>query len=62
MEDKNKCKITFDKTSLKLAINVLLHQFFFSVDSSFFRQVIGVPIDYVPAHFILNLFIYCYEN
>ena len=38
----NKCNVTFDKTFLKLALNFLLNQRFFSFGNFFFRQVIGI--------------------
>ena len=58
VEDKNKCKTSFDKTSFKLAINFPLDQCFFSVGKSFFRHFIGIPMGFDPAPYMENLFIY----
>ena len=62
MEDQNKCKIRFGETSLKLAINFLLDLCFFSVGNCVFHQVIYIPMASDPAPFIVNLFLYYYEN
>ena len=61
MEGKNKFKITFDKTSHKLATNFLLDQCFSSIRNSFFRQIICIPVGSDPAPFMGNLFLYYYE-
>ena len=47
----NKVKITFDKTSLKLTINI-----FFFFDSFSFWQITGIPIGSDPATSMENLF------
>ena len=57
VEDKNKCKITFEKSSSKLAINFLLDQYFFSVKNSFFHHVIGISMGSAPARFMAIFFI-----
>ena len=54
--------ITFDKISLKLAINYLLDNCYFSIGNMVFRQVIGIPMGSDPAPFMANLFLYFYEN
>ena len=59
---KTKCNITFDKSSLKLAINYLLDQCYFNVGNVIFRQVIGIPMGSDPAPFMANLFLYFYES
>ena len=62
VNDKTKCNITFDKSSLKLAINYLLDQCYFNVGNLIFRQVIGIPMGSDPAPFMANLFLYFYES
>ena len=55
-------KITFDKTSLKLAINFLLDNYFFDFGNLLFRKITGFPMGSNPAHFIANMFLYYYDN
>ena len=62
VNDKSSCPVTFDKASLKLAINFLLDQCYFNVGNLIFRQVIGIPMGSDPAPFMANLFLYFYEN
>ena len=62
VQNKSSCAITFDKSSLKLAINFLLDQCYFNVGNLIFRQVIGIPMGSDPAPFMANLFLYFYEN
>ena len=53
-----KCKVTFDKASLKLAINFLLDQYFFSVGNSFLHQFIGIPMGLIyPPSWETSFFI-----
>ena len=59
---KNKFKITFDKVSLKLAINFILDYCFFNFDILSFRQIIGIPMDSDTALFMTNLFLYYYQS
>ena len=62
-DDKNKFKITFNKTSLKLAINFLPGNFFFFNFGNFpFRQITGIRIGFDPALFKTNLFLYYHES
>ena len=61
-DNKNKFMITFDKTSLKLAISFFLDNHFFSFSKFSFWQIIGIPKCSDPAPFIANLFLYYYER
>ena len=56
VQDRTKCAITFDKSSLKLAIDFLLDQCYFNVGNLIFRQVIDIPMGSDPAPFMANLF------
>ena len=60
--NKHKYNVTFDKPSLKLAINYLLDNCYFNLGNMSFRQVIGIPMGSDPAPFMANLFLYFYEN
>ena len=60
--DKDKYKINFSKTSLKLAINYLLDNCYFTLGTMCFRQLIGIPMGSDPAPFMANLFLYYFEN
>ena len=54
--------VTFDKRSLKLAINYLLDNCYFNIGDIVLRQVVGIPMGSDPAPFMANLFLYFYEN
>ena len=57
----NKHNISHDKKFLKLAINILLDQYFFNFSSLTFRQIIGILIVSDPALFMANLFLFISE-
>ena len=59
---KNTFKITFDKASLKLAINFLFDNCFLNFGNVYFRQVTGIAMVSDSASFMANLFLYYYEN
>ena len=61
-DNQKKFKITSDKSSLKLAINFLLNNCFFNFGNLFFQQITGTSMGSDPATFIVNLFLYYYEN
>ena len=56
---KKKC---FTKHSLKVAINHLITNCYFSVGNIVMRQKIGIPMGIDPAPFWANLFLYSYEH
>ena len=62
VDDKKNYKIVFDKTKLKLAINYLLDNCYFTIGNSTFRRVIGIPMRSDPAPFMVNLFLYYFED
>ena len=51
-------KLSFDKTSLKLAINYLLDSCYFTLGGMCFGQLIGIPMGSDPFPFMVNLFLY----
>lgn len=53
--------MTFDNNYLKLAINNLINQSFFSVGNLAFRQAVGIPTVFNPVLFVGNLFLFTYE-
>ena len=61
-DNQKKFKITSDKSSLKLAINILLNNCFFNFGNLLFQQITGTSMGSDPATFIVNLFLYYYEN
>ena len=61
VNNTNKYNISFDKKTLKLAINYLLDQYFFDVGSLTF-QTIGNPMESEPAPFLAKLFLFPYES
>ena len=61
INDNNKHNISHDKKFLKLAINILLDQYFFNFSSLTFRQIIGILIVSDPALFMANLFLFISE-
>ena len=54
--DKKNYKILFVKVKLKLAINYLLDNCYFTVATSAFRQKIGITMASNAAPFTVNLF------
>ena len=60
--DKNRFKITTDKSSLKPANNFLLENCVFNFGDMSFCQVIGIPMVSDPAAFMVNIFLYYYDN
>ena len=56
---KKKC---FTKHSLKVAINHLITNCYFTVGNIVMRQKIGIPMGIDPAPFWANLFLYAYEH
>ena len=56
---KKKC---FTKHSLKVALNHLISNCYFSVGNIVMRQKIGIPMGIDPAPFWANLFLYTYEH
>ena len=60
--DQGKYNITFNKKNLKLAINYLLDNCYFTLGSLCFRQIVGIPMGSDPAPFMANLFLYHYER
>jgi len=60
--NKDKYNVTFNKTSLKLAINYLLDNCFFTMGTMCFRQLIGIPMGSDPAPFMANLFLHHFEK
>ena len=61
-DDKNKFKITFNKTSLKLPLIFFLVIFFFNFENLPCRQITGIHIGFDPALFKTNLFLYYHES
>ena len=53
--NQQKYRFSVDKTSLKLAIDYLLDNWYFTLGSTFFRQLIGIPMMSDPASFMANL-------
>lgn len=62
VDDKKSYMILFDKGTLKLTINYLLDNCYFTVGNSTFRKIIRIPIGSDAAPFMANLFFYCFEN
>ena len=61
-DDKNKLKKTFDKASLKWAINFLLDLCFaFNIGNLVFQQIIWIATGSDPTPVIGHLFLYYYE-
>ena len=56
---KKRC---FTKNSLKVAIEHLIKNCYFSVGNIVMRQKIGIPMGIDPAPFWANLFLYTYEH
>ena len=56
---KNKC---FTKHSLKVALNHLISNCYFSVGNVVMRKIIGIQMGIDPAPFGANLFLYTYEH
>lgn len=56
---KKKC---FTKHSLKVALNHLITNCYFTVGNIVMRQRIGIPMGIDPAPFWANLFLYTYEH
>ena len=56
---KKKC---FTKHSMKVALNHLISNCYFSVGNVVMRQNIGIPMGVDPAPFWANLFLYTYEH
>ena len=56
---KKKC---FTKNSLKVALQHLISNCYFSVGNIVMRQKIGIPMGIDPAPFWANLFLYTYEH
>ena len=59
---QEKYKLYFNKITLKLAINYLLDNCYFTLGSMCFCQLIGIPMGSDPAPFMANLFLYHYER
>ena len=57
-----KHRLAFNKTSFRLAINVLLGNCYFTLCSMRFCQFIRTPIFFNPDPFMVNLFLYYYER
>lgn len=62
VSSRHASNVTFDKRSLKLAINYLLDNCYFNIGDIVLRQVVGIPMGSDPAPFMANLFLYFYEN
>ena len=57
-----KCRLYFNKTSFKLAINFLVGNCYFTLCRMCFCQFIGIALLFNPDPFIVNLFLYYYEQ
>ena len=55
-------KITFNKTSSKLAINFFPDNRCFNFGSLSFKQIICIPMDSDPETFFAKMFLYHYKN
>ena len=53
----------FDKAKLKIAINYLLDNcYYFTVENSTFKQLIGITMGSHPAPFMATPFLYYFEK
>ena len=52
----------FDKTMTKLKINYLLYNFYFTLRSVWFHQLIAIFLVSDKAAYVANLFLYYYER
>ena len=59
---QEKHKLLFDKSSLKLATNDLLQNSYFNLGCTYFCELIGIPMGSDLSHFMVNLFLYCYDR
>ena len=57
-----KYELSFNKTSLKLAISYLIDNSCFTLDSMCFHQLIEIRMGSDPASFMVNLFLYYSER
>ena len=55
-------KSSFTKNQIKMLIDHLISETFFTVGNLLFRQCIGIPMGIDPAPFWANLYLYHYEN
>ena len=62
VDDQKNYNIVFEKANLKLVINYLINNYYFTVGMSAFKQVIGIPMGSDPALFKAILFLYYFEN
>ena len=67
---ENRCYFTrtsssstsYSKAQIKMMVNHLISQSFFSVGNLVFRQCIGIPMGIDPAPFWANLYLYHFES
>ena len=60
--NQQKHRLLFSKTSLKLAVNYLLNNCYFTLSSTCFRQLIAIPMDSEPSTFGVNFFLYYFKR
>ena len=60
---RQKYNLPFKKSSLKLAVDYLLENIYFTLRNKIdCRQLIGIPTESDPPPFMANLFLEYYEN
>ena len=60
VDDKKNRKIVLDTDEVKLTIDYLLDNCYFTIVTSTFKQLIGILKDSGPTPFMKNLFLYIF--